>query len=61
MIIAIKGDECHKVNSLTRAVSIIRHDKHPGTMDWMVADAMKKHRKLFGWRLIEKETGKNED
>lgn len=61
MIIATKDNEFHKVNSLTRATSIIRHDQHPGTMNWMVEDAMKKHRKLFGWRLIEKEVVKNED
>lgn len=53
MILAIKGDQFHKINSPVKVVEVIRSDNHPLVRTWMVKDAIAKHRKLFGWKLIE--------
>lgn len=53
MILAIKDDQFHKINSPAKAMEIIRNDNHPLVRTWMVKDAIAKHRKLFGWKLIE--------
>ena len=54
MILAIKGDQFHKVNSPAKVMEIVQNDNHPLVRTWMVKDAIAKHRKLFGWKLIEK-------
>lgn len=53
MILAIKDDQFHKINSPAQAMEIIQNDNHPLVRTWMVQDAIAKHRKLFGWKLIE--------
>lgn len=53
MILAIKDGQFHKINNPVRVVEIIRNDNHPLVRTWMVKDAIAKHRKLFGWKLIE--------
>ena len=53
MILAIKDGKFHKIGSPARVVEIIRSDNHPLVRTWMVQDAIAKHRKLFGWKLIE--------
>lgn len=53
MILAIKDGQFHKINSPASVVEIIRKDNHPLVRTWMVKDAIAKHRKLFGWKLIE--------
>lgn len=53
MILAIKGDQFHKINSPVKVVEVIRSDNHPLVRTWMVKDAIAKHHKLFGWKLIE--------
>ena len=53
MILAVKGGQFHKISSPVRVVEIIRSDNHPLAKTWMVKDAIAKHRKLFGWKLIE--------
>ena len=53
MILVIKGDQFHKVRTPARVMEIIQNDKHPLVRTWMVQDAIAKHRKLFGWKLIE--------
>ena len=55
MILAVKNDQFHKISSPVRVVEIIRSDNHPLVKTWMVKDAIAKHRKLFGWKLIEEE------
>ena len=53
MILAVKDGQFHKISSPVRVVEIIRSDNHPLAKTWMVKDAIAKHRKLFGWKLIE--------
>lgn len=53
MILAIKDGQFHKINSPASVVEIIRKDNHPLVRTWMVQDAIAKHHKLFGWKLIE--------
>lgn len=53
MILAIKNGQFHNISSPIRVVEIIRNDNHPLAKTWMVKDAIAKHRKLFGWKLIE--------
>ena len=55
MILAIKGGQFHKINSPAQAMEIIQNDNHPLVRTWMVQDAIAKHHKLFGWKLIEEE------
>lgn len=58
MILAIKDGQFHKINSPVKVVEIIRNDNHPLVRTWMVKDAIAKHRKLFGWKLIEQKKNK---
>ena len=53
MILAIKNGQFHKINSLVKVVEIIRSDNHPLVRALMVKGSIAKHRKLFGWKLIE--------
>lgn len=53
MILAIKDGQFHKINRPVKVVEIIRNDNHPLVSTWMVKGAIAKHRKLFGWKLIE--------
>ena len=53
MILTIKNGQFHKISNPVKAVEIIRNDNHPLVSTWMVKDAIAKHRKLFGWKLIE--------
>ena len=53
MILAVKDGQFHKISSPVRVVEIIRSDNHPLVRALMVKGSIAKHRKLFGWKLIE--------